>query len=133
MIGAHDLVLLLAGIAGYETLVRVNLADAARRIGRVGFEARGTMSSATLDDDEKERRVRAMAGTTLVDTMRLALGLAAVAAAATLVIWLGSLVAGVPVERTVERAVSWQGLVGLTLAIVAWHALRRRLRRPRHA
>lgn len=133
MIGAHDLVLLLAGIAAYETLVRVNLGDVARRIGRVGFEARTTMSSAELDDDEKERRVRAMTGRTLADTLRLALGLAAVAAAASLVVWLGSLLAGIPVERAVARAVSWQGLVGLTLAVVAWAALRRRLARPRAA
>ena len=127
MIGWHDLVLLVAGIVGFEILVRSDLGGVARRIGRVGFDARAAMTSAEIDDDEKERRVRAMAGTTLADTGRLALRLALVAAACTAVVWLGSLVVGVPVETVVARAASWQGLLGLTLAIVAWAALRRRL------
>ena len=133
MTDAVDLVLLLAGIAGYETLVRAGLGPVAARLGRVGAEARATMTSAELDDAEKERRVRAMAGRTLADTLGLAARLALVAAACALVVWAGSALAGVPAGLAVERAASWRGLVGLTVAVAAWATLRRRLARPRAA
>lgn len=130
MIGAPELILLVAGLVGYETLVRLRLDRIAGRIGRVGFEARATMSSTDLEDDEKERRVRAMAGSTLADTARLALRIALVAAACAAVIWLGSSLAGTPADRALDRAASWQGLLGLSVAVTAWALLRRGLGRP---
>ena len=129
MTGAPDLVLLVAGIVAYETLVRAGLGPVAGRLARVGADARRTMTSTELDDDEKERLVRRMTGTTLADTLRLAFRLALVGAACALAIWAGSALAGVPAERTVARAASLPGLLGLTVAIACWAALRRLLAR----